>query len=53
MADNVNMPSGIGGLTRFNVESHSKFKLTPVHVILFIIGVIVFSSILKIFWPIQ
>ena len=36
----INMPSGIGGLTRFNQNPDSKFTLTPTHVIGLIVAII-------------
>lgn len=36
----VNMPSGIGGLTRYHEEYEGKFNLKPNHVVLFIILII-------------
>ena len=48
----INMPSSYGGLMRYNEEYTSKFMLKPSHVILFIILIIAFVSIMKIFWPI-
>ncbi len=43
MASNqINMPSGFGGLVRYNEEYSSVFNLKPTHVILFIILIIAF-----------
>ena len=37
MADNrINMPSGFGGLMRYQDEYSSKFYLKPMHILLFI-----------------
>ena len=53
MADNmISMPSGMGGLMRYNEEYKSKFMLKPAHVITFIIAILVFVAVLKIFFPI-
>jgi preprotein translocase subunit Sec61beta len=41
-SNNINMPSGFGGLTRFNEEYESNFYLRPTHVILFIILIVIF-----------
>ncbi|VVB82772.1 Sec61beta family protein [uncultured archaeon] len=50
MADSgVNVPSGMGGLTRFNEEYKSKFNLKPTHVIGFVILIVVFRVALQIF----
>lgn len=47
----INMPSSYGGLMRYNEEYKSKFMLKPAHIILFIIMIIVFVFILKLFFP--
>jgi len=46
--DRLNIPSGMGGLVRYNEEYESKFKLKPEHVVVFIIAVIVFVTVLKV-----
>jgi preprotein translocase subunit Sec61beta len=48
----IHMPSSGGGLMRYNEEYNSLLKIKPTHVILFIIAVIAFTVILKIFFPI-
>ena len=48
----ISMPSGFGGLMRYNEEYKSKFMLKPAHIIAFIILIFVFVSVLKIFFPI-
>ncbi len=48
----IHMPSSGGGLMRYNEEYNSRFKLKPSHIVLFIIGIIAFVVILKIFFPI-
>lgn len=50
MAEGINMPSGFGGLLRYNEEYPSKFKLNPEHVVIFVILVIAFSLILRFFF---
>ncbi len=40
----INLPSGFGGLMRYNEEYHTKFSLKPAHVI----GLIVFIILLRI-----
>ena len=47
--NNVNLPSGFGGLMRFKEEYASKFNLKPTHVILFIILIILFRIGLEFF----
>jgi preprotein translocase subunit Sec61beta len=50
MADNnVNMPSGFGGLVRFKEEYKSKFNLKPMHIIIFIILIVAFRILLPFF----
>ena len=49
MAESINMPSGFGGLLRYNEEYSSKFMLKPEHVVMFIIFVLLFSVVLRIF----
>ena len=48
----ISMPSSFGGLMRYNEEYESPMKFSPEVVILFLILIIVFISVLKIFWPI-
>ena len=48
----VNTPMGFGGLMRFNEEYPSKFKLSPVQVVGFVIAVILFVIVLNIFLPV-
>ncbi len=48
----IHMPSGSGGLMRYNEEYKSAFQLKPTHIILFIILIIAFVGILKLFFPI-
>jgi len=51
MAKNqTNIPSGFGGLTRFNDEYQSKFNLNPSYVIVFIITIIAFRVFLGFFY---
>ncbi len=40
--NNVNLPGGFGGLMRFSEEYTSKFNLSPTHVILFVILIVLF-----------
>jgi preprotein translocase subunit Sec61beta len=48
MADSgLNMPSGMGGLTRFKEEYQSKFNLKPTHVVIFVISLVVFRIVLQ------
>jgi preprotein translocase subunit Sec61beta len=50
MADNIFLPSGSGGLMRYSEEYKSKIMLNPSHVVAFIIAVIAFVAVLKIFF---
>ena len=45
---NVNMPSGFGGLMRFNEDYSSIFNLKPSHVIIFVVLIVVFRILLEI-----
>ncbi len=49
MADAVNLPSGFGGLTRYNEEYDSKIMLSPLHVVVLIVAVIAFRIALNFF----
>jgi len=44
----VNMPSGFGGLMRFNEEYDSVFSLKPTYVIVFVILIVVFRFVLEV-----
>jgi len=46
----ISLPSGYGGLMRYNEEYKSRFSLSPAQVVFFIILVIAFVAILKIFF---
>lgn len=48
----LQMPSSFGGLMRYNEEYKSSFRLSPTQVVIFIILVVAFVSIMKIFWPV-
>ena len=49
----ISMPSGSGGLMRYNEEYKSILKIKPTHVILFIIIIIALVTALKLFFPIS
>jgi len=53
MSDQIFMPSGGGGLMRYNEEYKSRFTMTTSHVVLFLILILAFVGILKIFFPIS
>lgn len=48
----INLPSGYGGLMRYNEEYSSKFVLKPYHVVAFVIAIVVFVIAIKSFFPI-
>jgi len=49
----TNMPAGFGGLTRYKEEFESRFNLSPGHVIGFVVLIIIFVILLKIFFPVS
>ena len=51
--EGIQMPSSFGGLMRYSEEYESKFKLSPVQVISFIILIVGFVVAMKIFFPIS
>ncbi len=46
----ISMPGSFGGLMRYDEEYKSKFMLSPVQVIVFVVLIILFVISLKIFW---
>jgi len=51
MADNkIHIPSGFGGLMRFEEEYESKIMLRPMHVIAFVILILAFRIFLGAFY---
>ena len=42
----INMPTGFGGLMRFNEEYASRINLKPIHVIIFIIFIIMMRIVM-------
>ena len=49
MANEINMPAGFGGLTRFKEEYASIFNLKPAHVVLFVLLILGFRIALPYF----
>ena len=47
----INTPTGFGGLQRFSEEYKSKIRFTPTQIVIFLIAIVIFVAILKIFWP--
>ncbi len=51
MADNkIQMPSGFGGLMRYDEEYETKVQLKPIHVIAFVILIVAFRIGLGLFY---
>lgn len=48
----ISLPGAFGGLMRYDEEYESKIKVSPIHVISFIVLIILFVIALKMFWPI-
>lgn len=48
MADSsIHTPSGMGGLMRYNEEYPSKINLSPNHIVIIIIAVIIGMAVIK------
>jgi len=45
----INLPGGMGGLMRYDEEYDTKLKLSPTHVIIFIVLIVLFVLGLKLF----
>ncbi len=54
MADSgpISMPSGMGGLMRYDAEYASRFMLTPGAVVGFIAVVVAFVVLIRVFMPV-
>ena len=53
MSDNkIHMPGMFGGLMRYDEEYNSRFMLTPMQVIGFLIVITIFVLILKFMFPV-
>ena len=53
MTDNkIHMPGAFGGLMRYDEEYKSRFMLSPMQVVGFIIVIILLVLALKFFWPV-
>jgi|TARA_Y100000296_G_C5172600_1_gene258123 preprotein translocase subunit Sec61beta len=48
--EQMNTPSGFGGLMRFNEEYESVFNLKPTHVIIFVIMIVAFRIGLEVIY---
>jgi len=53
MPDKISMPSGFGGLLRYDEEYKSRIMLKPKHVIIFLVAIVAFYLVLKLFFPIK
>ena len=49
----LQMPSGFGGLMRYNEEYNSTFKFSPIQVLIFVIALALAAVLLKFFFPIN
>jgi preprotein translocase subunit Sec61beta len=49
----IALPTGYGGLMRYDEEYKSKFRISPSHVIAFVVAILLFIIILNIFFPIK
>ena len=49
MADQISMPSGMGGLTRYFDEFQSRFQIKPAYIVLMILLFIAFEIGLRAF----
>ena len=46
-SDRVYMPSGIGGLIRYQEEEKQVIKLKPMQIVYLVVGIVVFELLLK------
>ncbi len=49
----ISMPGAFGGLMRYDEEYESKFIFTPMQIMGFLIGIVLFVILLKLFWPVS
>jgi preprotein translocase subunit Sec61beta len=47
----ISLPGAFGGLMRYDEEYESRFMFTPMQIIGFVIVIVVFVILLKLFWP--
>jgi len=50
--NSIQMPGMFGGIMRYDSEYHSKFVISPKAVVAFLVAIIAFVIVLKVFWPI-
>jgi preprotein translocase subunit Sec61beta len=48
----ISMPGAFGGLVRYDEEYDSKFMITPTHVLVFVILIILFVIFMKMLFPV-
>jgi len=48
----IQMPGPFGGIMRYDSEYQSKLMISPKAVVAFLVAVIAFVVVLKVFWPI-
>lgn len=48
----LQMPGAFGGIMRYDSEYNSKFMFSPRAVVAFLVAVITFVIVLRVFWPI-
>lgn len=48
----IHMPGVFGGLMRYDDEYQSKFMLSPAVVVGFVVAIIIFVLVLKVFLPV-
>lgn len=48
----ISMPGVFGGLMRYDEEYKSRFVLSPTHVLVFVVLIVILIIALKIFWPV-
>ena len=49
----ISMPGAFGGLMRYDEEYENKFIFTPMQIMGFLIGIVLFVILLKLFWPVS
>ena len=47
MEQQIGMPSGMGGLTRYFEEYKSRFQMKPWHIIALVVALILFEVVLR------
>lgn len=47
----MSVPSGVGGIVRYDAEYQSKFMISPAAVIGYVVALLCFVFLLRIFFP--